>query len=212
MRQSRKHRAAAPALEELTAYVDERLDPALRPEVEMWLRNHPEAAAEIDGQRGLARLWQATAATEPSDRSWRAALAHVEAASFPLPRNPVPRRRRIGMSVAGGLAAALLFMFCWPHADRSAKKNEAPEPLAVASPEDVEIVSLRAADRATLVVGVPPVTEPLVLVSVGDVEFERVEPAADGMVPYIQMDEGAAPLVLAPLDRATERTADKLRK
>src|SRR5208282_5593574 len=110
-----------------------------------------------------------------------AVLAHLEANAFPLPRSPVPRRRLIGTCVAAGLAAALLLVLCWPHGDRSAKDHEVPESLAVVSSEDVEIVSLRAADRATLVVGVPPVTGPLVLVVAGDVEFQRVEPDADGM-------------------------------
>jgi anti-sigma factor RsiW len=204
--------ARAPTFEELTAYVDEQLDPALRQEVETWLRDHPEAAAEIDGQRKLARWWQATAPAEPDDSTWRAVLAHAEAATFGSQRSAVPRRRLIGRGVAAGLAAALLLVFFGLHRDRSTMDPGAAEPLAVVSPEDVEIVSLHAADRATLVIGVPPVNGPLVLVSAGDVEFERVEPDADGMVPYIQMDEGASPLVLAPLDAAANQASDNLRK
>ena len=124
MRQSRKAMAGAPTLEELTAYVDKQLDPALLQEVETWLRGHPEAAAEIAGQRGLARLWQATAPAVPSDSRWPAVLAHLEANAFPLPRSPVPRRRLIGTCVAAGLAAALLLVLCWPHGNRSAKDHE----------------------------------------------------------------------------------------
>jgi hypothetical protein len=79
--------------------------------------------------------------------------------------------------------------------------------LAVVSADDVEIVSLRAADRVTLVVGVPPVTEPLVLASLGDVELDGVEPDADGMVPDVHMGEGSVtPMIVAPLDAASART------
>ena len=81
--------------------------------------------------------------------------------------------------------------------------------MAVVSPDDVEIVSLHAADRATLVVGVMPVTEPLVLASVGDVEVEGVEPAADGMLPSIHMDErSTTPMIVAPLDPAQVEAPD----
>ena len=83
--------------------------------------------------------------------------------------------------------------------------------MAVVSPEDVEIVSLHAADRATLVVGVPPVTGPLVLASVGDVELEGVEPDTDGMVPSIHMDERSlTPMIVAPLETAPAGTPDNV--
>jgi len=85
----------------------------------------------------------------------------------------------------------------------TSQRPTASEPLAVVSPDDVEIVSLRAADRDTLVVGVPPVTGPLVWASLGDVELEGIEPDADGMVHDFHMDErSATPMIVAPLDQA----------
>ena len=103
-------------------------------------------------------------------------------------------------------AAACLFVVLWPRGHRPPQEPPAAEPLAVVSSDDVEIVSLRAADRDTLVVGIPPVTGPLVLASPGDVEIKAVEPDADGMVAALYVDEGlVTPMIVAPLDTAPAR-------
>ena len=43
----------APTPADLAAYVDEELEPAQRQLVEVWLRAHPEVAAELEGQRDI---------------------------------------------------------------------------------------------------------------------------------------------------------------
>jgi hypothetical protein len=76
------------------------------------------------------------------------------------------------------------------------------EPFPVASAEDVDIISVEAADAGTLVIGEPPLKEPLVWASAGDVTLERVEPDWDGMVPEVRMpSEGPdPPMIVAPLE------------
>src|SRR5205085_2138576 len=88
-------------------------------------------------------------------------------------------RRWLTQMGAAVLAATSLLVLWWPHGHGPGDEPPAREPLAVVSADDVEIVSLHAADRVTLIVGVPPVTEPLVLVSAGDVALEGVEPDTD---------------------------------
>jgi anti-sigma factor RsiW len=199
MSRSRPTDTGAPRPEELAAYVDGQLAPARRKGVEIWLRNHPEAAVEIEEQRRLAGLWRATTPGEPEEANWGSILTHVEGA-YGRFRSARSRNRRLILIGAAGLAAGLLLMLRTPRAG---------EPFAVVSPDDVEIVSLHAADRVTLVVGVPPVTEPLVLASLGDVELEGVEPAADGMLPSIHMDErSTTPMIVAPLDAAQAEAPD----
>lgn len=190
----------APKLEELVAYVDGQLDPARRKDVETWLRDHPQAAAEIEGQNGLAGLWQATTAAEPDEARWANLLERVECA-YARFRSAQSPSRRILPIVAAGLAAGLLLALWTPHRPGPIHPPAAGEPLVVVSPDEVEIVSLRAADRDTLVVGVPPVTGPLVLASLDDVELEAVEPDTDGMIPDFHRDEqSATPMIVAPLD------------
>lgn len=208
MRQSRPADTAAPSPEDLAAYVDGQLGPARRKGVETWLRDHPEAAAEIEGQRRLAGLWQATTPAEPETASWPNMLARVECALVRC-RSARSRSRRLIQIGAAGLAAGLLLALLSSRGPGPVQQPAAGELLAVVSPDDVEIVSLHAADRATLVVGVPPVTGPLVLASVGDVELEGVEPDIDGMVPSIHMDErSVAPMIVAPLEPAPVAAPD----
>ena len=199
MSRSRPTDPGFPRPEELAAYVDGQLAPARRKGVEIWLRNHPEAAVEIEEQRRLAGLWQATTPGEPEEANWAGILTRVEGA-YSRFRSARSRNRRLILIGAAGLAAGVLLMLWTP---------KAGEPLDVVSPDDVEIVSLRAADRVTLVVGVPPVQGPLVLASVGDVEVQGVEPAADGMLPSIHMDErSTTPMIAAPLDPAQVEAPD----
>ena len=69
-----------PSPGQLAAYVDGELDAAGCRQVEIWLAAHPEAAAEVEGCRRLARLWQSAAPPEPAPAAWAAAWGRVEAA------------------------------------------------------------------------------------------------------------------------------------
>jgi anti-sigma factor RsiW len=235
MKPARASDSGAPQPEHLAAYADGQLDPALRRRVESWLRHHPEAATEIEEQRRLARLWKATRPAEPEPGAWEAVQAGIAACLAQTGRRIVeaadkrgleprirvrPWRRLLGLVAVGGMAAGLLLVMLLPQhqgkppvlarsSDRAKIEVEKPaavEMLEVVAPDDVEIVSLRADDRGTLVVGEPPVSEPLALASPGDVAFERIEPAADGMVPEVHVDEGSVTaLVVAPVGAAAAR-------
>jgi hypothetical protein len=102
-----------PKLEDLAAYVDGELDAARRSTVEAWLSNHPEVAVEVEQQRRLADIWQATAPAQPSESQWGEVLAHVETAALHLPwRRPLWRRPGFSFTLAVvGTAAVLLFAF-----------------------------------------------------------------------------------------------------
>jgi hypothetical protein len=71
------------------------------------------------------------------------------------------------------------------------------EPFAVATADEVEVLSIKGADTSTLVVGELPFSGPMVLVQVGEVEVQRVERE-------VRMGSSGPPMVWAPLDR--ERT------
>lgn len=182
-----------PSPEQLAAYADSELDRATRHRVETWLASHPEAAAEFEAQRRLQRLWKASAPTEPVAGAWDSALARIQAglAGF---ETRVPRRRRLalgwwaaGVATAAGIVLAILTVAALrpglptPQAPSAASE----EPLLLASGEDVEIISIAGADVSALVVGEPPLREPLILASADEMAVESLEPEADGMVPYV---------------------------
>jgi anti-sigma factor RsiW len=194
----------APKAEDLAAYVDGELDNRLRRQVEDWLVHHAEVAAEVEAHGRLARLWSATGPPQPSAAQWATVLARVEMA---LPvrslARPAPWRRLIGIAaaVSGVAAAALAFVGLRHPAPEVVAPPAIVEPFTVVTPEDVEIVSLHAADRVTLVVGVPPVHGPLEFVIAGDVEAVSVKPDSDGMVPHLPVEgEPMAPMIVAPLE------------
>ncbi len=96
---------------DLQAYLDDQLDTGGRIEVERWLQDHPEAAAEVMaalGQRDEVRLFLAA-------DDWPAAPATVG-----LARELQRRlgRRSIGSRIRRGLAAAVLIgAGWWAHAE-----------------------------------------------------------------------------------------------
>jgi hypothetical protein len=181
---------AVPSPGQLAAYVDGELDAAACRQVEAWLATHPEAAAEVEAQRRLADLWRATAPPEPSAAAW-AALGERIAAGVSAPTRPPVGRRLIRLGLWGSAAAGLLLAWLTfrppPHeaVPDVTGSTAAVEPYRVVDPEDVEIISIAAADHGALIVGDPPLREPLVMVAAGDVEVQSVDPAAEGMVPYV---------------------------
>lgn len=103
-----------PSHELLGAYADGELDglPELAPlceQVECWLSHHPEALAELNGQREIARLMSATSPELPSAGVWKPVWAGVE-----IQRPVKTTRWRAAMWLAGmmaiGSAAAGVFL------------------------------------------------------------------------------------------------------
>ena len=169
-----------PSPEQLAAFLDGELDPAARPQVEAWLSANPDAAAEIDGQRRLARLWADNRPPEPAPAAWDATLGRIEAR---LPRPTAHRPRRLlwplwlGAGAAAVVAAVLLTRPFWPGQPPKAPKVD---PIAVVAPDG------------------PPAEPPILLAGQDDVSVMSMEPSAqdDGMVPLI--GEGDVPMIVAP--------------
>ncbi len=194
--------AGNPKPEQWAAYADGELDPAQQSEVEAWLAHHPEAVAEVEAQRRLARIWHATKPPEPPDSQWGPVLTRVQMGS--RVRRPTKRRWLPWTLAPLAGAAAVLIALTWNRTENpvDTTRIEPSELLEVVATNDVEIVSLHASDRVRLVVGTPPVNGPLELIATGDVEVESIEPAGDGTIALAEMADGsAAPMIVAPRDK-----------
>jgi hypothetical protein len=215
----------APTPEQLAAYADGELDgrpegEPLRRHIEAWLARHPEAADDLQAQRRLRRLCQATTPAEPSEAAWNHVLARLEQ----LP--PAPARGALGRpgyglrfaawavaalaatAAAVWLALALFGPWGGPElarrAPRGPERREGPlkaprplpaevEPFAVATGDEVEVLSIKGADTSTLVVGELPLSGPMVLVQAGEVEVQRLERE-------VRMGSTGPPMVWMPLE------------
>jgi hypothetical protein len=196
-----------PSPEQLAAYADGELDWSSRAQVQAWLLVHPEAAAEVESLRELAQLCRATVPAEPDAAAWASSLDNIERQAAGQRQH---RRRALGLvarliraivPLAG--AAAVLFVL-WLHQPGQRDMppgTEQPEPFPVASADDVDIISMDDADRQTLVVGKPPLSEPIVLVGPGDMTDIDIKPDQDGMVPTRARlaDGGSTVMLVAPL-------------
>ena len=213
-----------PSPEQLAAYADGELDgrpemEPLRRRIEAWLARHPEAAADLNAQRRLAQLWQATTPPEPSEAAWQDVLARLE----PLPATAERGRRGPGLRFAAWAVAALaataaavwLALALFPPGagpeiarqrprDLEQRKPPLPatpaaepmEPFAVATADEVEILSIGGADTGTVAVGEMPLSGPMLLVQAGEVEVQHVEPE-------VRTGANGSPMLWAPL--ASER-------
>ncbi len=203
-----------PAPEALLAgYVDGELTAAERAAVETRLARDPAAAAEVEGQRALLRLWPTVPPPEPSPFLWARTLTGITAGLAVAGAVPtavvravkLPARRpawfRAALRWTGAAAAVLLVLVLNPMAPHEPAPVPAAEPFPVATSEDVDIVTLNAADADRLVVGNVPVRGPLDLAAPGDVVVVSIQPDVDGMLPYLRIHaENPSPMIVAPLD------------
>ena len=199
----RKH-AGAPRPDQLTAYADGELDPATRADVKAWLADHPEAAAEVEAQRRLMGLVQAARPSEPDEASWATDLVGIETALAAPASRTLARAKRSGWAVLAvrlTSAAAVFLLLVSPDRVPQQPAGGPVEPFPVASPDDVDIISVHGEDIGLLVVGDPPLREPLALAAAGEVNVQRIQPDVDGIMPQV-LPEGpapAAPMIVAPL-------------
>jgi hypothetical protein len=153
------------------------------------------------------RLCQAAAPAEPSEAEWARVLDRIER-GLREPRVSVAPAARRGrwivavsfmISAAAAAAVFLVLMHTPPEQPTPIAPGLAvvPEAFPVTASEDVEIVSVDAADSGALVVGDLPLNKPIVLVEAGDFALRSVEANPDGE--WVQMDGDAAPMVWAPL-------------
>jgi anti-sigma factor RsiW len=193
---------------ELAAYVDGELGAAASGPVEAWLADHPEAAAEVESQRRLLRLWRETRPPEPTEAEWAAILTRLEAA---LPaaspalwveaRQRAARYRRALVWAAVAAASIAAVLVGRSLLNRSTGPGNPPgqdsteTPFEVASDADVEIISIEGDDVSALVAGEPPVREPLVLALPGEVTVREVDLGGAGSPPVRVPDRPTAPMI-----------------
>ncbi len=196
-----------PPIEYFAAFLDGELSTDDWARVQDWLANHPEDAALVDAHRDLVRCWRETGPAEPSERAWREVFARIERRGLKIEdrgsrTKDFSRGRWIRIGLLGGVAAAALILaLVVPGRDQEDKTPSDIEELAILSAEDVDLISMEENDTRLLVVGNPPVQEPLVLVATGDVTLDSIEPDEDGFVPQARMNPGssAAPMIRARL-------------
>jgi hypothetical protein len=197
----------------LAGYADGELDQATRARVEAWLTESPAAREALTAQRRFSRhnrpLWRAAAAPAVSEGSWDRLLGRVQAAlDAPTPAaSPIQRRRwkylvpAVSTAAAAAVALFLARAGNGPMPTPPAGPVTLEEAFAVATPADVDILSLDGGDTGLIVVGVPPLPGTIVLASVDDVKLRQVrKDPTDGMMPKVQMNDTAvAPMIVAPV-------------
>lgn len=158
------------------------------------------------GDAELDRLFAASVAPEPSETAWTHLLQRIERdTGQPLAtlRGKTNRRPLYFARLLLPVAAAAVLAAVW---FRSAPNGTTPvpergEPFPIAAAAEVEIVSMEGGDYRALVVGKPPLSEPMVLVAHGDATEIQVQPDVDGMVPAVaRLADGlATTMIVAPL-------------
>jgi anti-sigma factor RsiW len=191
-----------PPIECLAAFLDGELSAEAWARVQDWLTNHPEDAALVEAHRNLLRRWRETAPPEPSETTWREVLAQIdrglkiEAGGSRTKDLGRGRWIRVGLLGAAAAAAAILALIV-PSRDQDTKTSADPgiEELAIVSADDVDLVSMEDNDAPLLVVGNPPLQEPLELAMAGDVTLVRMEG-------FARMNPGSSdgPMIIAPKD------------
>jgi anti-sigma factor RsiW len=174
----------------------------LRQRIEHWLTDHPEAAAEVAAQRRLNRLMRQTAAPAPGDAAWATLWERISQAPAPAVLKRAPSRGRwawpAAVLLAAAVAASLVIAVLAPGPQGGSAPEEV-EPFPVVSAEEVEIIRMNGADADVLVVGVPPVAEPLPVANPGEVTLVDIDPGDDDL-PDVHMGAQDVPMIWARLD------------
>jgi anti-sigma factor RsiW len=200
------HKSDTPDPERLAAFGDGELDTSERREIEAWLAEHGEAAAEVEAQHNLERLLEATRPIEPPESAWTETLEQIEAgltaANAFAAKPPSARRAHVRSGWVGWIvrltavaaAIALLGVLEPPELRRGARHEPVP-------PAGEEEHGMDADDSRTFASGEPSLRDPLDLATAGEVIIHSVQPDIDGMVPQVwgQGEETAVPMIVAPL-------------
>jgi hypothetical protein len=209
-----------PSRELLAAFADGELEGLphlgdLRRQIEDWLAVHPEACEELKVQSELTRLMRSTVPAEPLPAAWDPVWAGVVKA----PRPPSwPWKLTFGIlgittATAAAVVLAILLGSLQPPAPSApgpgAKSGPAVQPapqpvpqpaavtpLEVVTADEVEIVRVAGNDTASLPVGRPPLTEPVVLLDRHEVEVQP--PTNNPARTEIRVGRGG-PMVWTPL-------------
>jgi hypothetical protein len=190
-----------PTPERLAAYADGEMSAADAEATEAWLREHPEAAAEVESQRRLAGLWQAHTPPEPAPTDWDKTLNAIQAgvrAAKPKPvRRGGSRLLRIGLGLAAAcLALLLLGRTYWPTPGKPpVSVSDDEEPYPVAGSDEITIISMDPRESRFLVVGLPPINGDMEWASMDDVTLVDTQPNDGGQKPGMHT-MGNVPVIL----------------
>jgi anti-sigma factor RsiW len=171
-----------PSPEQFAAFLDGELDAGARTRVDVWLVNHPAAVEEIEGQRQVMRVWQASVPAEPSPAAWAAAFDRIETRLRPASSHR-PRATRRTLWLSAGLAAAVLTAVLLTRHFQTGSATTRPPVIASGG---VSVIGTAATDQ-----------EPILLTSQDDVSVLNVKSywQDDGRVPSI--GEGDVSMIVA---------------
>jgi hypothetical protein len=191
----------APTPERLAAYADGETSSADAAATEAWLREHPEAAAEVESVRRLAGLWQEHTPAEPAPAAWDKTLNGIEARVRAAKPRPAPQRSSPVLHIGVGLAAACLALLLlsrnyWPTTGNPpVAVPDGEEPYPVASADEITIISMDPRDSGALVVGLPPINGDMEWASWDDVTLVDAQPNDGGQKPGMHTT-GTVPVIL----------------
>ncbi len=196
----------------LAAYADGELTARERARIEDWLANCSDACEMLDAQESLgpgnAGLWQSVEPPAPTLADWsRVRLAiHSHCRARPR-RNRIPAIGTVGLLAT---AASLFIVLSMPEqgvvehsasAKSPAEELIVEQPYAMASNDEVQIISLPESSARLLVVGEHPLHQStLSLAGFGDVEFYGVGSDLAGRFPELPTDPSTEeiPMIWAP--------------
>ncbi len=190
----------------LAAYLDGELDDSQRDLVEIYLRAHPEAEAELSDQEWLSRchrdFWQAVEPVPPSpvvwDRVWRQIHQRV------LAHQPVDTRRptslgRVSVTILVAASLLMAMTLAWipprtqgpePRSRMANALSPLPpntlagmDPIELARPDEVEILSIDGFAHEQVILGESPLPELIEWASPADVRLVSIESHPSGTAP-----------------------------
>jgi len=179
----------------LKAYADGELPGREGAQVEAWLVEHPDVAAEVEGSRRLMRLWEKTAPTLPAPAVWNATLERITARLPSSRRQGVlsgPWRNKAVWAAGAAVVLVLLGRALWVQSPESVVPPGETLPFPVATAQDVTILSMDASDTGFLVIGHPPILGKIDLADHGDVVL--LDPAD----PEIRLEDWTTPMIVDP--------------
>lgn len=196
----RDHPDRAPTPQEICAFCDGELSDLDRRRIEQWLREHPPTLAQWQAWRSFQESCRHSQPVEPTEAEWNTILGRIDDAL----RNPTAKRARGNwrLTAAMSAAAAVLVVAVAMHGDReSALRSRDVEIFPVASPDDVEIISVDAHGANAVVIGELPLRNPIVLMEPGDATLKSVERNHQELFSEVRMQPDAeeAPMILGPV-------------
>ena len=196
----------------LAAYADEELSPEDRARVEQWLAEDPQARELLDAQESFGptntEFWSTVRPQPPTPAQWSGAYERIAPQAAPHWRAWAGWLGTVGLLAT---AATLILAMPAPQCPcLNAPPDDVPtvpaspiddEPFAMASADDVRIISLPEAAARLLLVGEHPLGDSIVLLAQADeIVYFGVGSDIAGRFPDVPADPNAqdAPMIWAP--------------